>query len=90
MNGRRGFMKCLVGAFVASAIEIRLAAAPVVEMVSPSPVAPTSVLTNEMLDRIHAQLQEAASTAWMQRHKEAYNALAKDCRKPEFEVYLSI
>ena len=29
MNGRRGFLKTLVGAFVASAIEIRLATAPV-------------------------------------------------------------
>jgi len=28
MNGRRGFMKCLVGAFVASAIELRLAREP--------------------------------------------------------------
>ncbi len=38
MNGRRGFMRTLVGAFVASAIEIRLAAAPVIEALA-APVA---------------------------------------------------
>lgn len=37
MNGRRGFMKCLVGALVASAIEIRLTTAPIIESVEHKP-----------------------------------------------------
>lgn len=56
MNGRRGFLKSLVGAFVASAIDLRMAREPELAQVSFGPTAPTAVLTNAVLDRIYARL----------------------------------
>lgn len=60
MNGRRGFMKTLVGAFVASAIEIRLATAPVL------PAAP-SVLTKAKIEEVYRMLTVATQEVWERR-----------------------
>ena len=62
MNGRRGFMKTLVGAFVASAIEIRLATAPVLaEAVAPS------VLTKAKIEEVYRMLTVATQEVWERR-----------------------
>ncbi len=66
MTHRRGFMKTLVGAFVASAIEIRLATAPVLPAAADYCWA-TSVLTNRILDEIYAKLVKASQEALYNR-----------------------
>lgn len=70
MNGRRGFMKCLVGALVASAIEIRLAAAPVLEAVSP--VFDPMAYVGEF-----RWIQEVVEKVWVERYRQALSELAE-------------
>ena len=76
MTHRRGFMKTLVGAFVASAIEIRLATAPVLP-VSLESTLPTSVLTNAKLDEIYQMLLAGAKEAWGDRYRQAYHEMSE-------------
>lgn len=61
MNGRRRFWKTLVGAFVASAVEIRPTTAPVVVLEGTEVNWTTSVLSQRLYDTIYAELLKVSS-----------------------------
>ena len=59
-TSRRSFFKCLVGAFVASAIELNLAIEPRVGQ----------------LEAVMQMLTDVMEEMWMERYREAYENLA--------------
>jgi hypothetical protein len=70
MNGRRGFLKSFVGAFVASAIDLRMVTEMELAQVAKPTFDPVAYIGE------FQWINTALNNAWEERHREAYAAIS--------------